>query len=424
MEIYLGLGSNLGDRIKHLKGAVDALARSEIVIRRVSPFVESPALLPEDADPEWNRPYLNLALRADTELSPVDLLAAIKRIEASCGRSAAPRWSPRTIDIDILLYGRESISLDELRIPHAEATRRNFVITPLVALDPMLSFPGTDGKTVLELSREIDHQIPLWMGIVNLTPDSFSDGNEWTDWTDISPRISEMFLAGTQLVDIGAESTRPGATALAAETEWSRLEPVLEPLLAHYAHDWVRPRISIDTYHPETARRALELGVDVVNDVSGLTQPQMIELAQSFDAEWIAMHQLSLPVRADATLPPDVDPVRVFEDWIEHGLERWSRAGLDLGRLYADPGIGFGKSSLQSLRLLRSASQYRRHGVRILIGHSRKSFMGSFATQDRRTRDLVTIGSSLNLAQQGVDVLRVHNPLAHIAAYRGWAHLR
>ncbi len=423
MSVYLGLGSNLGDRRDHLRRALQQLGESGVVLRRVSPVVESPALLPPDAPSDWNRPYLNLVVECEVGASPEQLRGWIKRIEQQMGRDNGSRWSPRPIDIDILLWGTERIATAELTIPHPDLTRRSFVLTPLLALEPRLTVPGLGERTVLDYSQALNHAIPLWMGIVNITPDSFSDGGEFTSWERIAPHVDAVVQAGAQLIDIGAESTRPGATPLSAAQEWTRLEPVLVRLLERYRYDPLRPWLSVDTYHPEVARQALDLGVDVINDVSGLTSPAMRELAQSSAAQWVAMHHVSIPASKTQTLPADCDPVATVEQWLVQHLEDWDKAGLNLGRIIFDPGIGFGKDALQSLQLLRHIGRLRQHGLRVLVGHSRKSFMHSFAAADKTARDLTTVGASLKLCAQGVDILRVHNIPMHLTAYRGWAHL-
>ena len=135
------------------------------------------------------------------------------------------------------------------------------------------------------------------------------------------------------------------------------------------------------------------------------------------------MHSLSVPARSDLTIPAEDDPVATVDAWIKEKITRWSDAGIDTNRIIIDPGVGFGKNSLQSLKLLQNAAEFRRHGLRVLIGHSRKSFMKTFSQPDTTDRDLVTIGASLHLCQQGVDIIRVHNLSAHLAAYRGWSHL-
>ncbi|MGD8325174.1 MAG: dihydropteroate synthase, partial [Gammaproteobacteria bacterium] len=310
----------------------------------------------------------------------------------------------------------------ELTVPHAEMHRRAFVLTPLVALNPGLRIPGMGSRNVLQLSRELDRQIPLWMGIVNVTPDSFSDGGQFQSWADAQPHIEQLANSGAQIIDLGAESTRPGAAPLEPDEEWHRLEAILAPLIDHYAGDILRPRISIDTYHASVAMRALALGVDMINDVSGLTDPEMIELAASYGAEFVAMHNLSLPADSGLIIDADTDPLYVIEQWLDARLETWSKAGIDLSRIIFDPGVGFGKNALQSLEIMQRVEQFRRHGMRLLVGHSRKSFMHGFAESAERSRDLATVGASLSLAARGVDILRVHDVSAHAAAWIGWAH--
>lgn len=421
--IYLGLGSNLGDRRGSLARGLAALARAGVEVHRVSPVVESPALLPDRAPAEWNQPFLNLVAECSSAESTVAVLQRIKQIERELGRvEGGDRWAPRTIDIDILLWGREQLATERLKIPHPGLQGRAFVLTPLIALRPSLTLPGLGERTVLDWSRDLAHHIPLWMGILNATPDSFSDGGEHADWASAEAHVEEMVEAGAQIIDVGAESTRPGAAPISADEEWRRLAPVLEPLIDKYRAAPLRPWVSVDTYHAGVARRAIEAGADIINDVGGLGSSGMIELAGTTGKDWIAMHNLGLPADPARTLSTDEDPCVAVERWLTQRLEQWQRAGLDLDRIIFDPGIGFGKTSLQSLKLLREAARFRRFGLRCLVGHSRKSFLRGLVA-DNDQRDLATIGASLNLCGQGVDVIRVHNVPAHTAAYRGWAHL-
>jgi 2-amino-4-hydroxy-6-hydroxymethyldihydropteridine diphosphokinase/dihydropteroate synthase len=423
MNVYLGLGSNLGDRRAHLASALESLARGGHPVLRVSPVVESPAMLPDDAPADWNRPFLNIVAECEAQGSPEELLDRLKQIELELGRGEHPRWSPRTIDIDILLWGNERIATERLIVPHPGITERPFVLTPLAALAPLATIPGRGTKTMLEWSRESGRHIPLWMGIVNVTPDSFSDGGRLEAFPAVDAHVDALVAAGASFIDLGAESTRPGATPLDAEREWERLARVLEPLIEKHASSPLRPRFGVDTYHPETAGRALALGVDVINDVGGLASPEMLELAATSDRDWIAMHNLGLPADHARTLPVDRDPVVEVGRWLERRLDEWQCAGLDLGRVVFDPGIGFGKNPLQSLRLLRGIERFERYGIRILVGHSRKSFMHGLAG-DGAARDLFTIGASLELCARSVEILRVHDVAAHAAAYRGWSHLK
>jgi 2-amino-4-hydroxy-6-hydroxymethyldihydropteridine diphosphokinase/dihydropteroate synthase len=424
MEIYLSLGSNLGGRMSNLRSALIALATGGVKVKKVSPVVESPALLLRGADPGWNNPFLNLVVQADTALDPSELLRLCKEIETELGRDFAQRWAPRPIDIDILLYEDRTIVTDELTVPHSEMHRRAFILTPLVALNPGLRIPGMGSRTVLQVSRDLNRQIPLWMGIVNVTPDSFSDGGEFQDWASAESHVGKLVNSGAQIIDVGAESTRPGASPLQPDDEWRRLEAVLTPLIEKYSSDLLRPKISIDTYHPSVAMRALALGVDMINDVGGLQDPEMIELAASYSAEFVAMHNLSLPADSKLTIEADSDPMYVIESWLTDQLEIWTTAGIDLHRIIFDPGVGFGKNALQSLDLLQRVEFLQRHGLRLLVGHSRKSFMHGFTDEEYGLRDLATVGASLSLATHGVDILRVHDVSSHAAAWIGWAHLQ
>jgi 2-amino-4-hydroxy-6-hydroxymethyldihydropteridine diphosphokinase/dihydropteroate synthase len=423
MDIYLGLGSNSGSRRDYLARALERLAAYGVRLVRVSPVVESPAMLPDDAPVDWNQPFLNLVAHGRTESSPIEVLDGLKAIERELWRVDRGRWAPRPIDLDLLLYGTELVATERLRVPHPGIAERAFVLTPLAALEPCLTLPGHGPRTVLEHARAARQHLPLWMGIVNATPDSFSDGGELVDPAAAQARAAQLFADGAELVDLGAESTRPGATPLAADAEWARLEPVLGPLVDRHRGSWLRPRLSIDTYHAQTARRALALGADIINDVSGLTTPAMLELAATSGAEFVAMHNLGVPADKTRVLPADQDPTALVERWLEQRLAEWQRAGIDRGRIVFDPGVGFGKNALQSLRLLRNIERFHAFGLRLLVGHSRKSFMHSVAAASREDRDLFTLGASLKLCAAGVDVLRVHNVAAHVAAYRGAAHV-
>ena len=423
MRVYLGLGSNLGDRREHLSRAIDALETGGATVARVSPVVESPALLPDSAPSEWNLPYLNLVLECTVRCAPEQLRARIDEIQRAFGRHGTSRWSPRPIDIDILLWGRERIETERLTIPHRDMTCRSFVLAPLAALAPRLTVPGRGERTVLEWSMALDEHIPLWMGIVNVTPDSFSDGGRFVDRARIEPHVAAMVEAGVHILDVGGESTRPGATPVDPATEWSRVGPVLERLIERSAGRRLRPLLSLDTRHPEVAEKGLALGVDIINDVGGLTSPAMVALARDSGRDWVAMHHVTVPADPEVTLPVDRDPYDAVEQWLRRRTEAWDAQGLDLGRIIFDPGIGFGKNRLQSLRLLRRAGEFRRHGLRVLVGHSRKSFMRSFAGKDEADDDLTTLGASLHLCAQGVDIIRVHNVPLHATAWRGWSHL-
>ncbi len=423
MKIHLGLGSNTGDRRNHLRNAIEQLERRNVPLLRASPVIETPALLPDDAPWEWNKPFLNMAIECEASCTPDELRHHIADIQTLFGRDHTSRWSPRPIDIDILLWGDAVISTDKLTIPHRDLLQRHFVLTPMIALNATLQVPGHEDRTLLHYSTQLDHHIPLWMGILNITPDSFSDGGKNRNLDDALATIHEMVEHGCNILDIGGESTRPKAETIDPAKEWQRIGPVIDQINHHYGNDVLRPGLSIDTRNAVVAQQAIENGASFINDVSGLQHPAMLELAAASNCEWIAMHSMSVPADPDITLPPESDPVEEVGKWLEQQLEVWDKAGIPLNRIVFDPGIGFGKNSLQSLKLLQKTEIWRDYGLRLLVGHSRKSFLNQFTGKTTHERDMATIGAAMQLCQQGVDILRVHNIPDHLAAYRGWAHL-
>ncbi len=434
VTVYFGLGSNQGDRRAHLEGGIDALVEAGLRTPEVSPVVETPALLPPGAPARWDRPYLNIVLRGEVETGqggPLAWRGHVKAMEARAGRPAeGPRWAPRTLDIDILLWGDEHIRTDALTIPHPDLTRRSFVLTPLLHLAPRLRLP--DGRRVFDLTRrdlnpDAPLPVPLWMGIVNLTPDSFSGDGTPPGSEAARATLREHWAAGAHIVDLGAESTRPRARPVEPEEEWRRLEETLLWALAHRPGRWLRPLVSVDTRHPVVARRALEAGADIVNDVSGLGSEEMLRIASGGGRFWVAMHALTVPADPSRTLAPDADPVAEVGEWVEARERAWARLGLDPGRIVIDPGLGFGKDALQSLTLMRRVASLRALGYRVLIGHSRKSFLGfagnGGAPPPFHARDPETVGASLALMARGVDILRVHDVKWNVRAARAWSHI-
>ena len=135
------------------------------------------------------------------------------------------------------------------------------------------------------------------------------------------------------------------------------------------------------------------------------------------------MHSMTIPVDPSVRLSEDRSAIAQLNEWLEQRLERWDVVGLDISKIIFDPGIGFNKSPLQSLELLQNCNAMRQSGLRLLIGHSRKSFMSGFTGEDFADRDLETLGISLSLSQQGVEIIRVHDPVSHIRAYRAWSHI-
>ena len=435
--VILGLGSNVGDRLAHLRLALALIKKiPDLTVEHVSPVYISDALLPDNAPTQWDTPYLNLALRCQTTLTPYELLHHTKEIEKQVGRKPEKNWGPRIIDIDLLVWDALIQYDEKLHIPHENLHERPFALFPLADVAPHWTYPLPGqfyGRSASEMTaqwgsrfngdapfhtRQIAQRIdtPQLVGILNVTPDSFSDGGNFTLPEHAVKHAEQLVMAGADVIDIGAESTRPQATPLSPSEEWQRLEPVLTHILAQPF--LTKPKISVDTRHATTARRALALNVDWINDVSGLQDPAMCEIIASHACDVVIMHHLSMPEDRSISLPTHHDPVKLVLDWFEKKLAELEKHGIKHERIMIDPGIGFGKTPEQSLALLQQIHQFHSLGTRILVGHSRKSFLTLFTPKPAAERDLETVLFSLLMKKNNVDYLRVHNIEMHARAFK------
>ncbi len=248
------------------------------------------------------------------------------------------------------------------------------------------------------------------MGILNVTPDSFYDGGEYDRPDAALERAREMVESGADIIDIGGESTRPGADPVSVEDEIDRVVPIIERL-----SDLDVP-ISIDTRKAAVADAALDAGADIVNDVSGLEDPEMRFVVAEHDAWLVLMHSLETPVDPDRTAQYD----DVVDDVLEELTERLllaERAGIDRERIIVDPGIGFGKTAAQSLELIDRISELRALGCQLLVGHSQKSLFGQVDCEPGE-RLPPTLAVSTMAAERGVDIVRVHEVTENAAVLR------
>lgn len=431
MMVILGLGSNLGDRLSHLRKAYLAIQTIPgLVVHQVSPIYISDALMPENAPNEWDMPYLNLALRCETMLEPLALLKELKTIEWTIGRKPEIRhWGPRIIDIDILAWEQTVIESDMLTVPHLSLQERPFALWPLADVAPTWQFPlrgPSQGQTAAQMveswgsrfsgdapfhTRQIQQRIdtPQLVGIVNITPDSFSDGGQFFSPEKALQQIADLIKAGAEVIDIGAESTAPQAQPLNASDEWARLGPIIQSLRDIKKLSLIPPKISLDTRHSEIAMKALTMDVDWINDVSGLDDADMRNILAQSSADCVMMHHLAIPERRTHVLPRNQDPLKLVFDWAKSRIQLLETQGIPRERIIFDPGIGFGKMAEQSLLLIKHIQLFTTLGVRILVGHSRKTFLSLFTDMPFAERDIETTAMSIFLSNQPVDYLRVHN---------------
>jgi dihydropteroate synthase len=248
---------------------------------------------------------------------------------------------------------------------------------------------------------------PFLMGVVNVTPDSFSDGGRFLGRDAAVAHAERLVAEGADLVDVGGESTRPGAPEVPLHVEERRVVPVIERLRQRGC----KIPISVDTRKAAVARAALAAGADLVNDVSGLADPALLDLVAERRVPAVLMHMRGTPADM-ASRAVYADVVGEVERELSEALERAVKAGVHEDRILLDPGLGFAKTAEQSLALLAALPRLRRLGRPLLVGPSRKSFVGKVtgASVDERLPGTLAAVAACVLA--GVEVIRVHDVAA------------
>lgn len=269
----------------------------------------------------------------------------------------------------------------------------------------------------MPMEKEIRTRI---VGIVNLTPDSFSDGGKYNAVDAALAHMQQLVDDGADILDLGAESTRPNAATVAPDEEWQRMKDVLAEAKARFAHTL----ISIDTRNPTTAAKALEAGSDWINDVDGGKNPEMLAVLREADCPYVVMHSLTVPADPAVVLPDGLDATVTIHSWAERRMQELFDAGIATERLILDPGIGFGKTAAQSWNLLRGMPILMDLPVPMLVGHSRKSFFRLVGEQTAAERDMETHMVTCWLAQCGVPYIRVHDVAGTVRALKVGAQLR
>lgn len=249
-----------------------------------------------------------------------------------------------------------------------------------------------------------DAKMPIIMGILNLTPDSFSDGGSYPTPEDAIARGLQMVEEGALIIDVGGESTRPGATPVTEEEECARVLDVVKALASKGIC------VSIDTRHAPVARAALEAGASIINDVSGFRDPAMVDLAASCDAGLVVMHMGGDDPRTMQNEPVYEDVVAEVRDYLKAQADNLIAHGVARERICLDPGPGFGKTAKQTIELMRNFHEFNRLGFPTMVAVSRKSYIGeAYHIEDPKERDSASAAEALMACELGASVIRTHN---------------
>lgn len=481
--VYLAFGSNTGDQIENINAAIDAL--NSITGTKV---LETSSLYESEPMYYLDQPkFVNGALKLTTTLSPQELLKHLKEIEYDLlGRRKIIENGPRSIDLDILLYDDLIINEPNLIIPHIRMIERTFVLQPLCELlsphdiHPVTAEPYHNHLAQLyessldptkQKSNLLQTLIPMYnkyyksegsrnlsfdlltnshktkiMGILNTTPDSFSDGGKNASVDIAIKNAVQMVNAGVDIIDIGGVSTRPGAVAPSEAEEWDRVVPIVKAIRSHQDSRVRNVVISIDTYRSGIALESIKAGADLINDISGGlydenmfniiaetgvpyilnhtrgtpdTMSKLNQYEENSNEELVEFVHPSIPVSEhDETLLKAIsrELVNQYKKAISHGVKRW--------QIITDPGIGFAKNLKQNLAIIRgtplikSYSNYNSNtkeygsldGLPILLGPSRKKFIGTLTNEkDPADRVLSTGAVIMSCIGYKSDIVRVHD---------------
>lgn len=431
-KAYIALGSNLGDRIGWIEKACNEMSARGIKITRTSSLWETKPMYVLDQDS-----FINSTCEVETTLEPLALLNELQSIENTLGRKKIIDKGPRNIDLDILLYNDESVDHPRLKVPHPGMYEREFVLRPLAELIPGKTLnpvspwkvtqdylnalpPSPSPLSTLTPMRSTtkplralksDRQTQV-MAILNLTPDSFSDGGKHSK--DSLDTTFSSKIEAASIIDFGGQSSAPYAKDVSSEEEISRIVPVIKQIRRDPAYD--SKAISVDTYRASVAEAAVKAGADIVNDISaGQLDPEMLPTMARLGKTVCLMHMRGSPATMNKLT--DYSPLGLIPTMANELLERIAEAeaaGIRRWRIILDPGIGFAKTSAQNLEILRNLDEMRDwpglRGFPWLVGSSRKNFVGKITgVKEPHERTWGTAATVAAAIQGGADIVRVHD---------------
>ncbi|MBL6665317.1 MAG: dihydropteroate synthase [Rickettsiales bacterium] len=254
------------------------------------------------------------------------------------------------------------------------------------------------------------------VGILNITPDSFSDGGKFDSLDAALTHTKRMIADGADVIDIGAESTRPGSQRISGEEEWNRLKDILPDIIKVVKNSEKKVKTSIDSYHFDNIKRAYDVGVDIINDVTGLSDPRVVDFIAAKNIETVLMHNEKVDPLPDTVINEHLNLTHKIIDWAHAKLRYLTKKGVSKSQLVFDVGIGFGKDANQSIRVLKYINNYKIMGLPVYVGHSKKSFLKAIDFShygDDLDESQKTLIISQYLINRGVDYLRVHDVKEH-----------
>jgi len=254
------------------------------------------------------------------------------------------------------------------------------------------------------------------VGILNITPDSFSDGGKFDSKNSALTHVKKLIEDGADIIDIGAESTRPGSVKVSTGEEWSRLKDVLPDIIKVVKSSDRKVKTSIDSYHFENIKKSHEAGIDIINDVTGLSDDRVVDFIAAKNIETILMHNEKIEPLEGVVLNQHLNLTHKILSWGKDKVNYLRKKGVNKSNLIFDVGIGFGKDADQSIRILKYIHYYKALGLPLYVGHSKKSFLKGIDF-DKYCLDLdasqKTLLISKYLVGRGVDYLRVHDVKEH-----------
>ncbi len=413
--VLVGLGSNLS-ALKNLRIAISEL-KKVFCLKKISSIYESDAQVLPDAPADYNQKYLNAAVLIDIEnFEPLQFLIELKKIEKKMGRKNSDRWAPREIDLDILYVDGCKLESESLNIPHKNLCERPFALFPALEVYPDMKIEKPVWcndwvqKKPFNTEKSKNYFWPVFVGILNITTDSFSDGGKFLTEDNFKQQASNLVASGAGILDLGAESTRPNAVSVDFQSEFKRL---------HQALFWLNElkldiKISIDSRNPDVLQKILQQHqIDYLNDVTGFENLHMLNILKETKIPAVVMHSLTIPPNQTEILNTDENPNCQLINWWKSKLEIFEKNNIDVQRLIFDPGIGFGKTATQNSYILNHLDELSEIKHDNYLGFSRKSYLNQYTDQTAMPtadhRDLATAVQLSKINLLHCQYLRTHD---------------